>query len=127
VVLYGDTLVLAAVGRALSARGTLRVVPLDPSQPTALGVLDSLRPCSVILDLSAVTLEAAIALVHGRPDVLLIGLDPSGDRLLMLSGEQAHAMTTEGIVRLIEAGVPSQGEPNSTTELDPACPLNAVR
>ncbi len=102
VVLYGDSLVLMAVGRTLSTRRGLRVVSLDPSLATALGDLDSLRPCTVVLDLSVVTPESAVALVRGRPDLVLIGLDPAGESLLVLSGQQAHALTTEDLVSLIE-------------------------
>lgn len=108
IVLYGDTVVLAGVGRALSARPELRVISLDPSQATALADLDSLRPCTVILDLTIVECESALALVRGRPDLLLIGLEPGGDKLLVLSGEQARGLTMEDLVRLIETGVPSK-------------------
>lgn len=113
VVLYGDTLVLAAVGRALSTRHELRVISLDPSRVTALGELDSHRPCAVILDLTEVTAESALGIVRGRPDLTLIGVDPTGGRLLVLSGEQAHALTTQDLVRLIEARAegPERGQP----------------
>jgi hypothetical protein len=109
VVLYGDTVVLAGGGAALSSRADLRVTSLDPSRPTATRDLDSLRPCAVILDLTVVTLESALALTRGRPDVVLIGLEPGGDRLVVLAGDQARAMTTEDLARLVETGVPLAG------------------
>ncbi len=127
VVLYGDSLVLAAVGRSLSTRRSLRVVSVDPSGTTALGDLDSLRPCAVILDLTEVTAESAFRLVRGRPDLLLIGLEPGGDRVLVLSGEQAHALTTDDLVRLIDAGVPLSSEPSGTAEAGQPCSPDSVR
>ncbi len=107
VVLYGDTVVLAGVGRALATHRGLRVISLDPSRPTVLHALDDLRPCAVIVDLTVVTAESALALLRGRPDLLVIGLEPGGERLLVLSGEWARGLTTEGLVRLIETGAPA--------------------
>jgi hypothetical protein len=129
VVLYGNTLVLAAVGRTLSTHRGLRIISLDPSQATALGDLDSLRPCTLILDLTEVTPERAVGLVQGRPDLMLIGLEPSGEGLLVLSGEQARALTTDDLVRLIETRVlwaGQLGETNDPADAASTCQLGRL-
>jgi hypothetical protein len=127
VVLYGDTVVLAGVGRALSAYPNLHVTSLDPSQATALADLDSLCPCTVILDLTVITPESAVAITRGRPDMLLIGLEPGGERVVVLSGEQARGLTTEGLVRLIETGVPLAGKANGRVGRSRGRPLDTLR
>jgi hypothetical protein len=104
VVLYGDTVLLAGIGRTLSTRSKLRVLSLDPTQPTAGGALDSLRPCAVVVDLTVVTVEAALALVERRPGLLLIGLDPGSGRVMVLAGEDGSGLRTEDLVWLIQNG-----------------------
>jgi hypothetical protein len=127
VVLYGDTVVLAGVGKALSLLPRLRVVPLDPARPTAQQELDSLRPCALILDLTVVSAESALSLARGRPDLLLIGLEPGGERLLVLSAEQARGLTTEGLARLIETGVPLAGKASGRVGRSRGRPLDTLR
>ncbi len=107
VVLYGDSLVLAGVGQSLKNCPRLQVIHLDAPPATINQELDAVSPNVVILDLGAVESVFAFALLHRRPDLLLIGLDPGGDRLLILSGEHARALSTADLVRLIE----STGDP----------------
>lgn len=104
-VLYGDSLVLAGVGKSLREYPRLEVISVDASPELAERELNGLCPDVVILDLGAVTKEFAFALLRDHPDLLLIGLDPGGDRLLVLSGQQARALTTEDLVRLIDRDV----------------------
>lgn len=106
VVLYGDSVVLTGVGRSLERYPRLEVVYLDTSGEGAALELAALCPAAVILDLDVVSAESAVALTRGYPDLLMIGLDPGGNGLLMLSGQQARGLTTEDLARLIETGMP---------------------
>ncbi|MFO7696216.1 MAG: hypothetical protein R6X16_03565 [Anaerolineae bacterium] len=106
VVLYGDSLVLAGVGRSLESNPRFEVVTLDlSSEPDPL-TLDALCPATLILDLSVVPAGLAFSLLEGRPDLLLIGLDPAGDQLVVLSGQQARQLTMSDLVRLIDRSLP---------------------
>ena len=102
VVLYGDSVVLAGVGASLGCCPRLRVVSVPASCATTPQELDALCPSAVILDLGMVKTDFAFALLREHPDLLLIGLDPGGDRLLVLSGPRARALGTEDLVRMIE-------------------------
>ncbi|MHB1415032.1 MAG: hypothetical protein ACYC1C_07240 [Chloroflexota bacterium] len=102
VVLYGDSLVLAGVGKSLENFPRLQVVSLDASRESAVQELDALHPVAVILDLSVVTTDFAFSLLRDRPDLLLVGLDPGGNTLLVLSGRHARRLTTADLARLIE-------------------------
>ena len=104
VVLYGDSLVLAGVGESLRRYPRLEVVVADASRGLIESDLHTLRPGAVIIDLGLVSRELAFDLLHDHPDLLLIGLDPGGDRLIVLSGQQARALTTDDLVRLIDRG-----------------------
>jgi DNA-binding NarL/FixJ family response regulator len=105
VVLYGDSVMLAGVGQSLERYPNLEVVSLDASGADAPRELAAIHPEAVILDLSIVTTDF-IALLHAHADLLLVGLDPSGDRLLVLSGQQARSLTMGDLARLIETGMP---------------------
>ncbi len=100
VALYGRSLMLAGLGRRLARQPRLRIVEIDG--PTAADALGPLVPDVLVLDLEAVPIESALALLRDRPDLLLVGLEASGARLLVLSGEQARAIGTEDLVALID-------------------------
>jgi hypothetical protein len=116
VVLYGDSLVLAGVGRSLERYPRFEVVPLDVSSANAPQELDALCPATLILDLSVVSTTLAFSLLDGHPDLLLIGLDPGGNGLVVLSGQQARQLTTAYLAHLIDRSLPAgQGEGASDT------------
>ena len=100
VALYGCSLILASVGKRLETNHRLRVVTLDGSAPES--ALGSLAPDVLLVDLDAIDVVSAVALLGDRPDMLLVGLEASGARLLVLSGRQARALTTDDLVLLIE-------------------------
>ncbi|MHB1132414.1 MAG: hypothetical protein ACYC4L_08510 [Chloroflexota bacterium] len=102
VVLYGDSVVLAGIGKSLEGYSRLRVFSLAPSPTTTPQEIEALRPTAVIVDLGVVSTEFAFSLLPANPDLLVIGLDPGGDRLLVLSGQQARRLSTEDLVHLID-------------------------
>lgn len=100
VALHGRSLMLAGLGRRLARQPHLRVVAVDG--PSVCDALGPLVPDVLIVDLGAVPIESALGLLHERPDLLLVGLEASGARLLVLSGEQARSVGADDLVALIE-------------------------
>jgi hypothetical protein len=100
VVLYGRSLILASVASRLEGNPRLRVVTLEgpPIEPA----LTSLDLDVLMVDLDAISVEQALALLDGRPDVLLVGLEASGARLLVLSGKHARSLGADDLVGLID-------------------------
>jgi len=115
VVLYGDSVVLAGVGQSLQRYPALQVLSLDAPSLDAPRELAALQPAAVILDLSVVSTSSAISLLDDCPELLLIGLEPEGERLVVLSRVWPRALATEDLVRLIETGAlgpaAARGEP----------------
>ena len=105
VVFCGDSVVLASVRASLEKCPRLQVVSVPASPATTAKELDVLSPAVVLLDLSMVTMEFAFALLREWPDLLLIGLDSGGDKLLVLSGRQARTLTTEDLIKLTDSRV----------------------
>ncbi|MGI6375414.1 MAG: hypothetical protein ACOX3S_05335 [Anaerolineae bacterium] len=112
VVLCGSSLVLAGVGQSLEQHyPRFEVLSLEASGEDAARALDALCPSAVILDLSTMTTAFAFSLLDNHPDLLLIGLDPGGNGLLLLSGQQARQLTSEDLAHFIDRSFPrEQGE-----------------
>ena len=104
VALCTNSLVVSSIGASLEGRAGLQVVRIDPALPDAIRRLGNLRPDVAILDLSAAQSTLSISLLRQYPGLLLIGIDPSSNELLVLSGHTAHVLTTDDLVQLIEAG-----------------------
>lgn len=100
VALYGRSLILASVGERLAKGHHFHVVTLDDGAPE--GALASLAPDVLFVDLDTIDPASAVGLIGDRANMVLIGLEASGARLLVLSGREARAMATEELVRMIE-------------------------
>ena len=46
--------------------------------------------------------EFPFSQLHEQPSLLVIGVDAASDKLLVLSGQQAHCLTTDDLVHMIE-------------------------
>ena len=104
VALFTNSLVVSSIGASLEGRAGLQVVRIDPASPGAVRRLSSSCPDVAIVDLYTAQSERAIALLRKYPGLLLIGVDPSSNELLVLSGQPAQVLTTDDLVQLIEAG-----------------------
>lgn len=105
VALYGRSLILASVGTRLEGSPRFRVVTVEG--PVMAAALAALAPDVLIVDLGTIEIASALALLTDRPEMLLVGLEASGARLLVLSGNQARTLTTDDLVGLIEQRVES--------------------
>ena len=101
VVLYGESVFLAGIRADLQSRTQFEVVTVRPDCPDAAGLIHDHRPAAVIFDLSAAQPDFAVALLRGRPDLLLIGLDASSDELLVLSGHAEQALNVADLIKVI--------------------------
>src|SRR5512139_2694672 len=97
VVLYGNSLVLASLGASLKTYPGIELICLEAQPPAVAQQLWALCPTVVILDLGAVPPDLPFSLLREQPDLLLIGMDAAGDKLLVLSGQQAHSLTTDDL------------------------------
>ena len=77
---------------SLKAYPSIELICLDVQPPAAVQQLWALRPTVVILDLGAVPPDLPVSLLRDQPELLLIGVDAAGDKLLVLSGRQARAV-----------------------------------
>lgn len=102
VILYGDSLLLVAIGSSLAGFPALEVVVQNASPTAALPDFGLMLASVVIFDLAERLSETVLALIEKQPDMLIIGLDSAGERMLLLSGQKAHTMTANRLVQLID-------------------------
>ncbi len=100
--LYGNTLVLAGIEASLSLYANLEVITLDALCVDAADKLLALNPTVVIFDLGSPLPKTSLSVLDEQSDLLLIGVDAAGDKLLILSGRQSHSLNTANLVQVIE-------------------------
>ena len=108
VALYGRSLMLEGVARRLARQANLRVVAIDG--PSLASVAGRLASDVLIVDLEIVPVESALALLRVRSHLVLVGLEASGARLIVLSGEQARSVGTDDLVALLQRGPTHLGD-----------------
>ncbi len=101
VLLYGNSLAVSTIGASLEACPDLQVLPLDPAQADFTRRLEELQPGIVIFDLAAAYPNFAIDLWRAHPGLLLIGVDPSSDEMLVLSGCPQPVLDVHDLLNLI--------------------------
>jgi len=100
VILYGKSVILGSVGASLRDVPGLEVVPLAPPLPEGKE-LDALAPDAILFDLEAAYPDAALSLLRQRPDLLLLGVDPTSDELVIVSSRQRRAVAVADLLRVI--------------------------
>jgi hypothetical protein len=102
IVLYGDSLLLVAIRSCLAGFPALEVILQNVSPAPALSDFCAIQASVVIFDLAEFRSETVLSLIENKPDLLIIGLDSAGERMLLLSGQKAHTMTANRLVQLID-------------------------
>lgn len=104
VLFYGDSVFLAGLKVELATAVAplhLRTLPTD--SPNPLQTIRDYRPQALLFDLSATDQpNFAIPLLRQQPDLLLIGLDPSRDDLLVLSGQSPQAIHINDLIAVFQ-------------------------
>lgn len=116
VVLYGDTLLLAALHASLAGYSGLDVVAVENPLADEREVC-TLAPDVVIVDIAAAQPASLYLLGAMLSNLLLVGVDAARERVLVWSGRQLSASSTRELVNLIGAHLtvrPYQEEPSNT-------------
>ncbi|MBK8047163.1 MAG: hypothetical protein IPK16_08605 [Anaerolineales bacterium] len=105
-VLYGDSVFLAGLKAEFDRRSALDVVMIAGGCPGAAQRIVAFDPCAVLFDLCAEQPSFAIPLLYSCPNLMLIGVDPSSDQVLLLGGQRAAVGSAAAILQL--AGIPGE-------------------
>ncbi len=101
--IYGSRLVMSAIGASLHEQPGFKVQRIEGLLPEDIEKLMADLPDVILFDLAAGEPHFAIQLIHIHPTVLVIGVDLADNKMLVFSGKQSRFLTTEDLVRVIEA------------------------
>jgi hypothetical protein len=101
VVVYGTSLNMAVIAASLRADSTLEVVSIASKSPPAQESLHKIDLAAIIFDLNDPSLGLNLSLLRDRPDLLLIGVDPSRGEIRVFSSRSAQALSISDLVHVI--------------------------
>jgi len=99
VIVFGNTLVLAGIAASIGKDPGCELVA--HAQPNEQPDLSALHPDVVIFDMDAMQPDFQYSLAQELPGLLLIGIDPETNRVLLWSGEQVTGLTSQDLAQII--------------------------
>jgi hypothetical protein len=105
VILYGNSVVLAAIGATLERLPELELVFLAAPLPSA-AALSALAPDVIFFDTGrgGPAFDKLFTLLQECPSLLLVGANPENAQLLLWSSGRFDAMTAEDLAQLVVHG-----------------------
>ncbi len=113
IVLCGTSLLMAGVKASLLPYADLQITEVDEERWQRLRPSLGTNVDAVVFDLSSDEPQFVLELIKHFPGVLLIGIDASRDRALVLSSQQPQVLTVQELVQAITAPGTSVQEPQS--------------
>lgn len=100
-VLYGDSVFLAGIKAELEHLSALELITVEPGSAAVTNLIRSWNPCALLFDLAAEQSDFAITLLRENPNLLVIGVDPGSNELLLLSARSGQALSVAELFDLI--------------------------
>jgi len=100
VLIYGRSLNLEGIGVSLRLEGNLDVMVVESGEQNCL---QDNKPEVILFDLANPPKELNLALLRKQPDLLLIGVDPSSDEVLVLTGQRNRIVSVYELAQLLSA------------------------
>ncbi len=100
-ILYGKSVFLAGIKAQLEQVPALELIELEAAQTEVVDRMRLCRPQAVLFDLAMGYPDFAVPLLHEQPGLLLIGVDPDSNELLILSSQQERAMAVADLLKVI--------------------------
>lgn len=101
VLVYGRSLNLAGITASLKLDGCLDVMFVNPQDPEARQCLVEFNPETIIFDLTDMPPDLDINLLSTKPDILLVGVDPSSNEVLVLTGKRNRVVSAVELAQLV--------------------------
>ncbi len=101
VVLLGNSVVTSSLASTLRGRPEFQVVQLGDATPDTLMRLRDAHPDAIILCEPPAPPALIFLLLREYPDLLIIGIDIDGDRMVVLSGRQAVLRTEDDLLKAL--------------------------
>ncbi len=100
-VLYGNSVFLAGIKAQLEHSAAFELITMEAMLTDVAERIHACRPQAMLFDLAMGYPDFAVALLHDQPGLLLIGVDPNSNELLVLSGQQEQALSTADLIQVV--------------------------
>jgi hypothetical protein len=107
---------MVGLAATLQADCGLDVMLSNPRSPSARQRMNELGPAIIAFDLNDPDPGLDITLLRERPGLRLIGVNPSTNVLLVLSGQLVRALSVADLLKFIHRQIWSQGTDTFTPE-----------
>ncbi len=101
VILYGDSILLAGVQASLSVLPDLDIITLEELPGDWVAILHELHPSALIFDLGSTRTDFPLAILQ-QSNLLLIGIDPDHNQVLLWSGRHLRELSGQDLVGVIQ-------------------------
>ncbi len=101
-ILYGNSVFLAGIKAQLAQLPGLELITVEAAQMEVVDWIRACQPQAVLFDLAMGYPGFAVALLHEQPGLLLVGVDPNSNELLVLSGQQKRAVAVSDLLKVIQ-------------------------
>lgn len=119
VIVCGSSVYMASLASGLQAASAFEVVRIPARPPDAPDFLCELEADVIAFDLAEIRVDLPVTLLRERPNLLMLGMDPTSDELLVLSGHHTHALSVADLVAIImrrESAIASMRNPSDTKD-----------
>jgi hypothetical protein len=113
VAICGNSLHMAALAASLRATQDVDVTRVPADSAAISHSLEELAPAAVAFDLDELSGDLAITLLRDRPELILVGVDPFSDRMLLLSGRQEQPVSAGELLQAITGGSGGDSRPGT--------------
>ena len=100
VILYGDSVILAAMQASLSGFPNLEVISMEQSPSSLMEGWCDLHLAAVVFDLASVSPDFPLVLLQ-QANLLLIGINPETHQVMVWSGREAAVVVAADLVDVI--------------------------
>ena len=103
-IVCGSSLSMSGLAASLRTNPALDVVRIPADAAILAQELDRRHPSLIAFDLGELSGDLVFTLLRDHPGVILIGVDPSSDGMLMLSARQDQPISAADLVQFLTEG-----------------------
>jgi len=104
VVAWGTSVLASALVAGLGHRTDLDLVQVEATLPAALAVLGGGAAHAVVCDLTSVSASCVLHLLAEQPQLVVVIVDPDGDRGLLLTCRRPRLRTIDDLIAVLLEG-----------------------
>ena len=108
----GSSVYMAALAANLQANPDVAVFHIPADTAALSQAIAGLLPALVAFDLGELPGDLVVSLLRDRPGLILVGVDPTSDRMLVLSGRHEQPVSAAELLQAITRGSAGGSPPN---------------